>query len=658
MLGSLVFLACCSASLQSEIVVSTTGSDSNPGTERLPIASLSAARDRARAAGIHAIVVRSGIYRLSRSLKLDEHDSGLTIRADRGARPQISGGIQIPISAVKPCSDNAALNRIIDADARASVVQVDLAALGIKTIPPIQPRGFPHSGITGPIELFSGDTPMTLARWPNQGYAKVGKVTEAGNGENDHDKPVRLPVFSIGDRSKAWVNAEEPWLYGYWKYDWADESIRIRNIDSTTGQITLESPAIYGVDAGMPFYAENLLEEVDAPGEYYIDRNKLRLYFIPLRPLANRDPLTLSVLDQPLISVSDAANVTIRGLDFAFSRGIAATASNCDHTRIEACRFFDLGAKAASIDGGHDCGIQSCDFWNLAEGGVSLTGGDRKTLKPARNYVVNCEFKNFERRSQTYRPAVWIEGVGNRVAHCWMHDAPHSAIIYGGNDHVIEFNRFSHLLALTGDGGVVYTGRNWTARGTTIRNNWFEDDFGQRKWEPAIYVDDLGSGIKMTGNLIERCHWGFLIGGGRDNVLRDNVLVDCDLAFDCDARGLGWAAKSRPTMEDGLKAVPYQSEIWKASYPNLPNILNENPMAPSANILEGNILIHSGIVMKQMEDPFKKTARIEGNREEASPSTADVALIKKMRSQAGLQKEGLRRSLSPRNAGKNPQPAI
>lgn len=645
MLACLAFVACSIGAVQNEIFVGPTGLDTNPGTSQKPLATLTAARDKARAIRCHTIVVKGGEYRLEDSLKLDAADSGLTLISAPKSRPTIVGAVDVPAKSAHRSIDATVLDRIIDPNARQLVYEVDLAGLGIHNLPPLQPRGFPHSGIQGPNELFQGNQAMTLARWPNKGYAKVGKVTEPGNGEHDQNKPKRKPVFSVGDRPKQWILAEEPWMYGYWKFDWADESIRIHRIDAGTGEITLSGPAVYGVDPGVPFFAENLLEELDAPGEYYIDRAKGKLYFIPIRPIDPKSPIRLSILGQPLIDVADASNVTVKGIDFGFSRGDAVAIRNCEHVRFEGCRFSNLGAKAASVSGGHDSGLRSCDISDTGEGGVQLSGGDRNTLAPGRNYVENCEFSNFERRSQTYRPAVWIDGVGNRVSHCYMHDAPHSAIIYGGNDHVIEFNRFSKLLSLTGDGGVVYTGRNWTARGTSIRNNWFEADFGQRKWEPAIYVDDLGSGIEMVGNLIEKCHWGFLIGGGRDNIMRDNLVVDCDEAFRCDARGLGWAASSRPTMEAGLKAVPYESSVWRTKYPNLPNILNENPMAPAGNVLEGNLLIRSGALLKGFEAPFTKTAKMSGNQESTVTSDQILAQIKAIRAKAGLIPDASRRQL-------------
>jgi hypothetical protein len=124
-------------------------------------------------------------------------------------------------------------------------------------------------------------------------------------------------------------------------------------------------------------------------------------------------------------------------------------------------------------------------------------------------------------------------------------------------------------------------------------------------------------------------------------VIEHNVLVDCDLAFDCDARGLGWAASSRPTMMERLNATPYQSETWRAAYPGLPNILNENPMAPMGDVLSDNLLIRSGKVEQQMEGPFKKTVKEDGNRENGLPS--DISKFLPVSAKAmGLQRDRLR----------------
>ena len=341
------------------------------------------------------------------------------------------------------------------------------------------------------------------------------------------------------------------------------------------------------------------------------------------------------------IALNKVAKVTIRGLDFGYSRGIGASVQSCSSTRFEGCRFFDLGDYAVLIENGHDSGLAGCDIWNTGQGGVELHGGDRATLTPARLYVDNCDIHNYQRRSMTYRPGVAIEGVGNRVSHCAIHDAPHSAIIFGGNDHVIEFNEFYRTISRTGDGGVVYTGRNWTARGTQIRSNYFHDNIGLRKWEVAIYFDDLASGLIAKDNLIERCHWAFLIGGGRDNVVTGNRIVDCKVAFHCDARGLGWAANSKSTMMAGLAGVPYQSTLWTSRYPALARLLNAvNPMAPADNVIRGNALVRSGKVKDATEALFGKTALFEKNAEAVGATPASGR-----RPKWGLLRDAVRRPL-------------
>ena len=585
------------------------GRDSNPGTSARPLATLDAAVSLARSRHVHRIVAMEGTYALRKTLSLDARDSGLTIEG-RGVGV-LTGSLEIPPTSIKVCRDEAVLNRIIDSDARSSVRMVDLAALGVDRPAPIEGRGFPHPPHPAPNELFDNGVPMTVARWPNEGYAKVEKVIEPGNGETDRDKASRRPVFTVGERAKLWAHAEDPWFYGYWKYDWADESIPSHAVDDN-GVVTLEHPHVYGVAAGADFFVENLMEELDSPGEYYIDRPHAKLYFIP--PQGNpKAGYELSVLSGPIISVKAASHLAIQGLTLKCSRGDGIQISDSKDVKVEHCALVSLGERGVAIQSSFRCGLKNCMISDTGEGGVSLSGGDRRTLTPGDNFVEASELRRYERLSQTYRPAVLISGDGNRVSHCMIHDAPHSAIIFAGNDHLIEYNEFFRTISRTGDGGVVYTGRDWSARGTVIRYNWFHDDVGQRKWEPAIYIDDLGSGIQAYGNLIERCHWGFLIGGGRDNLVENNVLIDCDLAFDCDARGLGWGKTMLPTLTANLQAVPYQSEPWRSRYPSLVNILSQEPLAPAGNVVRRNLLIRSGPVDRQMEAAFKKTAVLAGN---------------------------------------------
>ena len=92
-------------------------------------------------------------------------------------------------------------------------------------------------------------------------------------------------------------------------------------------------------------------------------------------------------------------------------------------------------------------------------------------------------------------------------------------------------HEIDHVLTHTGDGGAVYTGRDWTFRGNVIRHNYFHDLHGHRLWENAVYIDDMAGGVEVSGNVFARCHWGLLVGGGRDNRIWNNLFLDCTLAW-------------------------------------------------------------------------------------------------------------------------------
>ena len=93
---------------------------------------------------------------------------------------------------------------------------------------------------------------------------------------------------------------------------------------------------------------------------------------------------------------------------------------------------------------------------------VVLYGGDRPSLTPGGNFVLDCHVHHFGRWRKTYTPAVAFEGVGHRIAHNHFHDGPHAAVLFAGNNHVIEYNHIRHTNLETEDTGAVYTGgRDW-----------------------------------------------------------------------------------------------------------------------------------------------------------------------------------------------------
>ena len=185
-----------------------------------------------------------------------------------------------------------------------------------------------------------------------------------------------------------------------------------------------------------------------------------------------------------------------------------------------------------------------------------------------------------------YHAGISCSGVGNRVAHNLIHDAPHEAIGYSGNDHVIEFNEIHSVCYESNDAGAVYSGRNWSNRGTVVRHNYMHHVNGFRgKGCVGVYFDDILSGQTIRGNVFYKVTRAAFIGGGRDNTVENNIFVDCKPALHIDARGMGKTFNYGATtiQPQRLKEMPYQKSPWKEHYPELVGMLEDEPEKPKNN---------------------------------------------------------------------------
>jgi hypothetical protein len=584
----------------------TAGSDG-------PFATLELARDAIRElkkasalpAGGVTVLIRAGAYSRSTTFQLTEEDSGtatapIVYRAYAQEVVRITGGQEI--SGFAPVTDAAVRSRL-DPAARDKVLQVDLKAHGISEFGRLRRRGFGRFVEASGLELFFQDKPMPLARWPNDGWATI---SSAPGGENSY-------TFSYDfDRPQRWAASDDIWVYGYWTYDWADSYERVAAIDKQAKVVKTAAVGPFGYTAGQRFYFLNVLEELDSPGEWFLDRATGLLYFWPPGPL-DAGRVTVSLLEEPMVTLENVSYVTLQGLTLEYARGNGVLVSAGAHNRIAGCTLRNLGGVAVSIgkgvdnyashiyensawnrDGGTDQGVLSCDIYHCGEGGIMLGGGDRKTLTPAGNYAVNNHFWNSNRIARTYRPAIAIDGVGNRAANNLIHDLPHFGIWLHGNDHILEYNEIYRVCLETNDAGAFYMGRDFTERGNVVRYNYFHD-LGAGDLVQSVYLDDCASGTLMFGNIIDHGGRGVMVGGGRDNTIENNIFIEGRPAVHIDARGVGWAKfwfnGEEPVLMNRLKAVRHDQPPYSQRYPPLVNLLQDHPAIPKGNRVLRNIRV-------------------------------------------------------------------
>jgi hypothetical protein len=634
-----------------EYWVSTTGNDADAGTKEQPFATLERARDAVREArkgrlpnGGATIWLRGGVYKMDKTFELSSQDSGtagapVVYRPAPGEEVRLVGGKQIPSTAFQPVTDAETLDRL-DPAARGKVVHADLKAVGITDYGRLTRRGgIERSTLPAALELFFNDRPMPLAGWPNKGWLKIAAVPIAGpKGER----------FSYeGDRPKRWSKTEDVWIHGYMNRNWCDTYEQVAALDGQGREIITREPHDYrGYKAGQRFHFLNVLEELDEPGEWYLDRAAGTLYFWPPETIAQAR-VCVSLLEMPLVTLRGCEHVTLRGLILECTRGSGVEIVGGHHNLVAGCTLRNIGTVGVAIGGvvpdlerrvyndttfagnpGTDNGVVSCEIHDTGEYGIILGGGDRKTLEPGRNYAVNNDIHRFGRWVRTYRPAVFLYGAGNRVAHNRMHDAPHTAVLFWGNEHVLEFNEVYRVCTETGDAGAFYIGRDWSQRGNMIRYNYFHDLAARLEgeqgfnWVMAVYLDDQASGTTVFGNVLSRVNCGMMVGGGRDNTIENNIFAFCGRAISLDARGVGDNYSAGNTLFDRLKPVNYDRPPYSKRYPALARILGDDPGQPKGNVIARNICVGGAwdvFSLSSQNDFVRKLVKLENNLTEGDP---------------------------------------
>ena len=544
--------------------------------------------------------VQGGVYALDAGLELTQQDSGsakapIEYRAAAGEVVRLLGGRRL--SGFRVVTDAALLARLAP-EARGQVVHVGLRANGISDFGEMVSRGFARPTVPAHLELFFNDQPMTVAQWPKPGqFLKItGFTTPAKDEWGTKLGDLKGGLKYDGDRPLHWAPSDDIWVHGYWSYDWANSYEHVRRLDANERVVETQPPyGHYNFRPGQRFYFLNVLEELDQPGEYYVDRGTGMLYFWPPSPIEQGEAIA-SVVREPVIRLTDVSYVTLRGLTVECGRGQGIEVIGGSHDLIAGCTVRNLGNWAIRVKGGTDHTVAGCDAYNTGDGAIHVEGGDRKTLAPAGHAVVNNHLHHFGRWSRSYQAGVLAAGVGHRVANNLIHDAPHNGILYWGNDITLEYNEIHRVCLESGDVGAIYTGRDYTFRGNVIRYNYIHHLGGVGMGSSAIYMDDCVSGHVIYGNIVVGGD-GIWLGGGRDFIIENNIFVDCAAALAFDARGTDanpvWRNMVNNTMRKRVEDMNYLRPPYITRYPELASLEKHYAgtagVPPENNRLERNI---------------------------------------------------------------------
>lgn len=593
-----------------DFYIAPNGSDDNDGSRKAPFLTFDRAKkavrelDRTGKTSV-TVAVCAGEYKVEQ-ITFEAADGGsadcLVVYKACGGEVILNGGFTIPAASFTKLTDEKILKRL-HPDAREHILVADLAALGLtrEQVGKIYTLGAYHMAAQydgdwiGQMhcELFVDGQRQTIARYPNgDTFLGTGKpIFTVGGSESEQtgtfdpewlkQRNPQSDIYELDEalsqRIASWEALDDVWMFGYWMYDWADASTPIGSFDLEKRTLSPKFVSQWGARKGAPYYFFNILEELDAPGEWYLDRKEMKLYLYPNGDISVAD-IMLSVATNSILQVNGAEYLTFDGFTVQGTRGNAIEADG-NNVTIQNCTVRNSGGEAIVMNGyGHR--VCNNHITAVGRGGITVDGGDRENLTPGNCIAENNLIHSWSQIAKTYCPAVQLKGVGNICRHNEMYDSPHVAVWYHGNDHLIEYNHIHHACKLTKDGGAIYTGKNWSYYGSIIRHNCIHDLGGPGFTACGIYMDDSASGQTIEENLLVNIPGiGIQLGGGRDFTVKNNVIVNCTntpILYDARAReGAlfgGWfhyCSEPNGLMWQWLWDSPYKSEVWQKYYPQM-----------------------------------------------------------------------------------------
>jgi parallel beta-helix repeat protein len=511
----------------SDFVVAPDGRDDNPGTRDKPLASLAGARDAVRrklatgADGDIVVAFRGGIYRLTAPVVFGANDSArgkatITYAAWPGETPVFSGG------------------RHIGGWLKSG------PSMWTATIPEAKDGKWPFR------RLYIAGQRRILARTPNDGeyFRMLGPAPGS---------PDRAFEFAPGD-IRNWPKATDANVVAL--INWESCTIPVAGVDTGNSVVTLTGPLKCPprqFESGRRYFVENFPDALDAPSEWYLDRQAGILSYIPLpgedmNTIEAIAPVTTQFLTVAGEEGKPVRGLKFKGLSFRHADYILEPAGHSDSQSAEnvpaAITFahvtdcsFEQGEIAAvggyAIEIAQGCRgirIEQNELRDMGAGGVKVRSGSKAT-NIHNNFIHDGGSVYFGGT-----PIVVQNSGDNVITHNEICDFNWMGICVGWSwgfqptechNNTIEYNYLHHLgRGVQTDIGAIYT--LGISTGTVIRNNLIHHvwDCPDGYLACGIYPDEGSTGLLIENNIVYQTSWGGLhVHYGRDNIIRNNIFA-------------------------------------------------------------------------------------------------------------------------------------
>ena len=372
------------------------------------------------------------------------------------------------------------------------------------------------------------------------------------------------------------------------------------------------------------FYVENLFEELDTPGEYYVDRSKDVLYYYPTEDFGENSVVEITAFMDNAIRMDLCSNVTFDGLTFEKIGGTVFYITNANNITIKNCTMdFIQGDDAVHLKG-RDCEISNNSFYGCANNVIEIHGGAVSTLTEGNiqvknNRISSCGYYGrhsviYSGTSATAPPSAYGNVISNNLIQDCM---TFMGIVCNANDTQITYNEIVNPGYYISDGGAIYMGKSNVKYGMEVAYNYIHDGHKDNSAYAycGLYSDDGYSGNNYHHNVVRDMYQGMIVGVGMNSRFNNNLFINNSVGSYVHSRMTDYTA-SNGAVESGYQSMMYNeantikekavyADKFFAKYPLIEEALARKPyFAPWNTEVTGNILIGDGGEISRPWHPY------------------------------------------------------
>ena len=532
-----------------EIFVSPNGSDNNNGTIDKPFETFDRAvkeinilnSGTVKPKGI-VLYLREGDYVISETLNFDKNFSGtsehpLIISSYNGEKVSFLSGLKIKQEEFSPVTDGEVLKRL-KPSAKDKIVGVSLK----KDLP----TGYSR---IHDVALYANGVPMTMARYPNTTEVQMGNIIRGGNKSGVgtvvmKDMPEGVVYEMFDTAPMGWKDTGEILWNGCFSATWDIYRTLVKKIDHANGTIETSGQSWADPAVSSPHfthYYENVLEEMDMPGEWCVDGESMMLYMYPYQTGIDYE-YSFVHSTKDLLNFNNVSNLVLNGITVEHSGGKGIIFKNCNNCIVQNSKIMNTKQQGIQFLNTTQSGVMDSYLYNI---GFDDTNGIDFTLegstyeddsyskmvaqydwltnyKPSGNFCqnnfVSCPFG-------THRPVQSSGYVQTIISHNTFSNCYRYAINCSFSpESILEYNEAVTTPFEINDAGTIYATATGLPTAVHVRYNYFHDPV---EGGNVIYFDEGTSGSFAYGNVGVDYAWcGVASNGGRDIAAFNNIFIN------------------------------------------------------------------------------------------------------------------------------------